>query len=181
MRSARQHQHRHIIVVDDRTEIGEVVRIGLEELGHYRVSTALSGDQALPVFDRDRPDLALLDAVLPGMSGIELAVHAVQRDIPVVLMTGEAVMQQRLANIGWPHLRKPFHLKDLVTQVEATIAQSRENVRLIQASLDRLFQTSGDLHEALDRLAELRRRVQDTLARSRALSDPGRGGGSINA
>jgi two-component system, OmpR family, response regulator MtrA len=170
-------QHRHIMVVDDRAEVGEVVRMGLEELGHYRVSTASSGDAALPLFDRDRPDLVVLDAVLPGMSGIELAVHAMRRDIPVLVMTGEAAMHTRLENAGWPHLRKPFHLKNLVAEVEATIARSRENLRLIRASLDRLFQTSGDLHEVLRGLAELRRRIEATLARSRALDGHGRDGG----
>jgi DNA-binding response OmpR family regulator len=171
MVTPRHHQqHRHIMVVDDRAEVGEVVRIGLEELGHYRVSTAVSGDAALPLFDRDRPDLVVLDAVLPGMSGIELAIHAVGRDIPVLLMTGEAAMHARLRNAGWPHLRKPFHLKDLVAEVEATIARGRENMRLIRLSLDRLFQTSGDLQEVLHQLAELRRRIEGTLARSRAIS-----------
>ena len=170
----RPDPHRHIMVVDDRAEIGQVVQIGLEELGHYRVSTAISGDQALPLLDRDRPDLVVLDAVLPGMSGIELAVHAVQRDIPVLLMTGEGTMQARLVKAGWPHLRKPFHLKDLVAEVEATIARKRETMRLIRTSLERLFEASGDLQEVIERLAELRRRVGQTMARSRALDDRGR-------
>ena len=161
------------MVVDDRAEVGEVVRMGLEELGHYRVSTALSGDAALPLFDRDRPDLVVLDAILPGMSGIELAVHAVWRDIPVLIMTGEAGMHARLKKAGWPHLRKPFHLRDLVDEVEATMGRSRENMRLIRLSLDRLFKTSGDLQEVLDQLAELRQRIEGTLARSRALDSKG--------
>jgi hypothetical protein len=42
--------------------------------------------------------------------------------------------------------------------------------------LDRLFQTSGDLHEVLERLGELRHRLQDALARSRALDGSGRNG-----
>jgi len=168
-----QQQHHHIIVVDDQADIGAVMRAGLEEFGHYRVSTAVSGDAALPLFDRDRPDLVVLDAVLPGMSGIELAVHAVRRDIPVLLMTGEAAMQARLQSAGWPHLRKPFHLKDLVAEVEATMAQGRENMRLIRASLDRLFESSGDLQEVLGRLRELRLRAQGTLARSRTIDGKG--------
>ena len=173
----RSHQqHRHIMVVDDRAEVGEVVRMGLEEIGHYRVSTAVSGDAALPLLDRDRPDMVVLDAVLPGMSGIELAVHAVQRDIPVLLMTGEAEMQMRLANAGWPHLRKPFHLKDLVTEVEATLAQRNEKMRLIRTSLERLFRTTGSLQEVLEQLMELRLRVQETLGRARTLDANGRRG-----
>ena len=178
MRLATHHdRHRHILVVDDRAEIGQVVQIGLEEIGHYRVSTAVSGDQALPLLDRDRPDLVVLDAVLPGMSGIELAVHALERDIPVLVMTGAGAMQARLENAGWPYLRKPFHLKDLVAEVEATLAQQREHVACIRASLDRLFQTNGDLRAVLERLAELRQRIEQTLARAHALNGRSGSGG----
>src|SRR5689334_15690979 len=106
--------HRHILVVDDRPEVGEVVRRGLEELGHYRVSSATTGEEALPFFDMDRPDLVVLDAVLPGMSGIELAARAVCREIPVLLITGELAMETRLERVGWPHLRKPFRLDVLL-------------------------------------------------------------------
>lgn len=116
----------------------------LEDLGQYRVTAAATGDQALPLLDSDRPDLLLLDAVLPGMSGIELAAHGVYRNIPVLVMTGEPGMDERLERVGWPHLRKPFHIRELVTEVQETIAQARENSRIIRASLDRLFQTSGD-------------------------------------
>src|SRR5690348_11732422 len=104
----------HIVVVDDQAEIGAVVQMGLEELGHYRVSAVVRGDAGLSLLDAERPDLVLLDAVLPGMSGIEPAVHAVRRDIPVLVMTGETAMQGRLARAGWPHLRKPFHLNELL-------------------------------------------------------------------
>jgi DNA-binding response OmpR family regulator len=172
----RQDQHRHVVVVEDRPEIGDVLRMGLEEFGHYRVSAVLSGDQAVRVFDADRPDLVLLDAILPGMSGMEVAVHAVRRDIPVLVMTGEAAMQARLSRAGWPHLCKPFHLKELIAAVQATMARHEENSRMIRASLDRMFEVSGDLQQVLDRLAELRRHTADVLARSRRLGDGDRGG-----
>jgi DNA-binding response OmpR family regulator len=168
-RTPRKQVYRHILVVDDRPDVGDVVRMGLEELGRYRVSTAISGDEALPLFDQDRPDLVLLDAVLPGMSGIELAVHAVKRDIPVLMMTGEGAMQERLARAGWPHLRKPFHLRELITEVRATIKHRRQNMQLIRASLDRLFQARGDLQQVLDRLMELRHRTEQALLRARRL------------
>ncbi|HKW52621.1 MAG TPA: response regulator [Stellaceae bacterium] len=170
-RTARHETHRHIVVVDDRPEVGAIVRLGLEELGHFRVSAVGSGDEALPLFDADRPDLVLLDAVLPGISGIELALHAVKRNIPVLMMTGEGAMQERLARAGWPHLRKPFHLKQLSAEVQSTMKQRRENLRAIRASLDRLFQSTGDLQQLLDRLIELRRRTEETLARARRLGD----------
>ena len=162
---------RHILVVDDQPDIRALVQMGLEDLGRYRVTAAAAGDQAVPLLHSDRPDLVVLDAVLPGMSGIELAAHAIRRDIPVLVMTGEAVMDERLERVGWPHLRKPFSIKQLLMEVQATIAQAGENTRIIRASLDRLFHTSGDLQRVIDQLADLRPRAQETLARSRRLGN----------
>ena len=130
----------HILVVDDQPDVRSVVQLGLEEIGHYRVSAVGTGDQALRLFESDRPDAVILDAVLPGMSGIELAAHAVLRDIPVLVITGEPTTDERLRRAGWPHLRKPFHIDELLAQVRATIAQARENNLMIRASLERLFQ-----------------------------------------
>jgi len=148
-----------------------MVQLGLEEIGRYRVSAVGSGDQALTLFDSDRPDLVVLDAVLPGMSGIELAAHAALRDIPVLVMTGEPAMEERLERVGWPHLRKPFHIRNLLAEVATTLAQADESQRVMRASLDRLLDTAGDWQRAIDRLAELRRQLGKTLARARRLNN----------
>jgi DNA-binding response OmpR family regulator len=157
----------HVLVVDDQPDICTVVQTGLEILGHYRVTTTSSCDNALPLLDFDRPDLVLLDVVLPGMTGLELAVRAVSRNIPVLLMTGERETQARLERSEWPHLRKPFRLNELIAQARAAMAEARNNTLVIRASLERLFQTAGDLQEAIERMADLRRRLNDTLERSR--------------
>ena len=161
----------HVLVVDDQPDIRAVVQMGLEDLGHYRVTAAATGDQALLLLDSDPPDLVVLDAVLPGMSGIEVAAHAVCRDIAVLVMTGEPAMDERLARVGWPHVRKPFHIKELLAEVQATIGQGHDNNRTIRASLDRLFQASGDLQRVIDNLGDLRRRAEQSVARSRRLND----------
>ena len=57
----------HVLVVDDYPGICPVVQMALETLGDFRVSTALTADEALPILDRDQPDLIILDAVMPGM------------------------------------------------------------------------------------------------------------------
>jgi DNA-binding response OmpR family regulator len=163
---------RHVLVVDNQPDIRAVVQMGLEDLGHYRVTTAASGDQAVVLLAADRPDLVVLNAVLPGMSGIELAARAVHQDIPVLVLTGEPATEARLERAGWPHLRKPFHLQNLLAEVRATIAQSRENTQRIRSSLDRLFQTAGDLQRTIDALCDLRGRVEETVTRSRHRHEP---------
>jgi DNA-binding response OmpR family regulator len=166
----------HILVVDDHADICAIVQLGLEEFGRYRVSIAHTADQALPLLDGDRPDLVLLDAILPGMTGIEFAARAVSRNIPVLLMTGESGMETRLESVGWPHLRKPFHLDALILEVHAAIAQSHEYMWTIRHSIERLFRTTGDIREAIERMEELRKRLRETTERSRRFSDRSDGG-----
>ena len=61
----------HILVVDDDIHIGNLLQEALEGEG-YRVSRAYSGTEAVLALDRERPDLALLDLMLPGLSGEEV-------------------------------------------------------------------------------------------------------------
>ncbi len=129
---------RHVLVVDDQAGICELIRTLLEDTGEYRVSTVYNGEQALPLLDDDRPDLLVLDAVLPGMRGTELAAHAVERHIPIVLMTGEPAMGERLRELGWPHLSKPFSMTQLVGEIRQVIDDVNANLDLVRQSLDRV-------------------------------------------
>lgn len=129
---------RHVLVVDDQAGICELISTILEDTGEYRVSTAFTVEQALPLLDDDRPHLLVLDAVLPGAQGTELAAHAAERDIPIVLMTGEPAMGERLRQLGWPHLSKPFGMTQLVGEIRNAIDDASTNLDIVRKSLDRV-------------------------------------------
>jgi DNA-binding response OmpR family regulator len=78
-----------IVVVDDQAVVLEFCHITLERAG-YQVFTASSGEQALRFFEPNRSpvDLALIDIMMPGMSGIELASHVEKLNVRIVLMSG---------------------------------------------------------------------------------------------
>jgi len=158
----------HVLVADDQPSIHEIVREELEP-GRYRVSAASDGREAMRLLEADRPGLLVVDAVLPVIPGIEVAAHAVSRNVPVIVMTDEAAMDVRLARAGWPHLRKPFARQELLDEVHATIAQSQENSRIVRASLERLFHTSGDIRRTIDELVRLRQTTEAIMARARRL------------
>ncbi len=67
---------RHVLFVDGQPELRGVAQRALAASGTYRVSCAGGGDQALPVLERNRPDLVVVDAAIPGLSGIDLVAHA---------------------------------------------------------------------------------------------------------
>jgi len=141
----------HVLVVDDQPEVCATVEMALEELGRYRVSCARTGNEALPILDRDRPDLVLLDAIMPGMPALEFALHSTERGIPILVMTGHPDMIKRLDLLGLPYLRKPFHLDQLLVECAATIIECKQNLVTVRAALDRLLSNRDELARLVER------------------------------
>jgi DNA-binding response OmpR family regulator len=160
---------RHVLVVDHQPQLCTLVQHVLEQTGEYRVSCAGSGEEAMPVLDLDRPSLVMLDIMMPGMPGIELAAHATQRGVPIIATTDQQDIDARLSRLGWPYLAKPFRLELLLDECRTTIAQTEENLRIVRASLERLLATTGDVRGVVTKLRALRLRVGATLEASRRL------------
>ncbi|MGO8917805.1 MAG: response regulator [Stellaceae bacterium] len=137
---------RHVVVIDDDPDVCVILQTILEDVGGYRVTAALTGDAALPVLDRDRPELVVLDALVVGMSAIEFALHATQRDIPVIVVTGDL---DRPARLGFPYLLKPFRPDRLVAECAAAIDQSHENLRIMRAALERLLKDRNEVERLI--------------------------------
>jgi CheY-like chemotaxis protein len=110
---------RNVLVVDDDEDIREAVGIALGTEG-YNVITAVDGSDCLrQLHGRDRPDVILLDMMMPGMSGWEVC-DALKRDpelmkIPVIILTGDLRVRE---DQGLPLLRKPIPLAALVDAIE---------------------------------------------------------------
>lgn len=88
--STQREDPRRILLVDDEPDTLKVYTDILESEG-YEVATAQSGERALELLDRARPDLILLDIMLPGKDGMEVAREIAEReetrDIPIVMIT----------------------------------------------------------------------------------------------
>ncbi len=126
---------RHVLIVDDEAEICRMVQTGLERAGEFRVTVAREGAAAVSLIETARPNLVLVDAVIPGLSGIDLAALAVERRIPFLVTTGYDDVARLLLDEGWPVLRKPFRLAVLVRDVEAAIRDGEANAQRVRASL----------------------------------------------
>src|SRR3954464_7177541 len=87
-----------VLVVDDEPTIGEVVGRYLERAG-YATRVARDGRSALAAVDRERPDLVVLDLVLPGVDGLEVMrrLRARERDrLPIILLTARGEESDRV-------------------------------------------------------------------------------------
>jgi signal transduction histidine kinase len=126
-----------ILIVDDSEEVREFFAAALEPNG-YHVDTAASGEQALRNIKSGRPDVVLLDVMMPGMSGLEL-LHKLRSDLAppvptVILCSGGDMTQEEARHRGAFHfLRKPVHIPELLTIIEGALSQKRHAVSTNEA------------------------------------------------
>ncbi len=116
----------HVLVIDDNTEICELLAELLQMSGGYRVTTASDAAAALAAAERDRPALALVDAVLPGSPCLQLAAEMRRRGIPVIVMSGAPGVLETLDQRQWPLLAKPFSLAGLLDACRSVLARAED-------------------------------------------------------
>jgi two-component system alkaline phosphatase synthesis response regulator PhoP len=122
--------NRTILVIDDEPDILTVVSLRLKKLG-YQVLTAADGKQGLDTIRREKPDLVLLDLVMPFMNGTEVCRHVrndpALKHIPIILFTASrcaAMTDERLKPLGADDcIIKPFEPEEFVAKVERILAQ----------------------------------------------------------
>jgi DNA-binding response OmpR family regulator len=115
---------RRILVVDDNPKITEVLSAYLAAEG-FEVEVAADGPSAIAAVDREPPDLALLDIMLPGVDGVELT-RRFQRehDLPVILVTARSDEIDRLIGLevgADDYVTKPFSPREVVARVKAVL------------------------------------------------------------
>jgi two-component system phosphate regulon response regulator PhoB len=116
-----------ILVVDDERDIVELIRYNLSQAG-FRVVTASDGQQALELARRERPDLVVLDLMLPVMPGTEVARILKQdeksRAVPILMLTARGSEIDRIVGFELgadDYVVKPFSPRELVLRVQAIL------------------------------------------------------------
>lgn len=121
-----------ILVVDDEEDILELVRYNLQREG-YQVAAAVSGEKALKMARQQPPDLIVLDLMLPGMDGLDVARHlkndARCRQVPIVMLTAkgeEADVVTGLELGAEDYVTKPFSPRILLARIKAVLRRRGE-------------------------------------------------------
>ena len=112
----------HVLTIDDEPRIVEMLAEVLKGEG-YRVSTATSGEQGLRIYDEDKPDLVLLDVMMPGMNGFEVLKALREKgDVPVIMLTGHAdltdVLEDQMDEVPDSYISKPTSREQLLTTIK---------------------------------------------------------------
>lgn len=101
---------KNILVIDDDVHIGNALEETLTNEG-YRVSRAYSGTEAVFVLSQAKPDLVLLDLMLPGLSGEEVLPHI--KGIPVIVLSAKTDINNKVELLlegAVDYVTKPFHM-----------------------------------------------------------------------
>jgi len=117
-----------ILVVDDDPTVSDVVRRYLERAG-YQVRLAADGHGALASFARDRPDLVVLDLMLPGIDGLEVCrrLRTGADGVPIVMLTALGEESDRVLGLQLgadDYVTKPFSPRELVLRVQSVLRRS---------------------------------------------------------
>ena len=138
-----------ILVIDDEPILRDSLEIALRTSG-YEVTTARTGEEGLEIFEKENPDLILLDHWLPGINGDDVLRQIKERDpeIPVIIMTAQGSIELAVNSMkigAFDFLVKPFDLD----QIEALVRRGLDRVRLrkevewLRAQYQEKFRSGG--------------------------------------
>ena len=120
-----------VLVVEDEQALVTLLRYNFEAAG-YEVATALDGEEALLAIAERRPDLIVLDWMLPSISGLEVCRQIRRkpetRDVPVIMLTARGEEADRVRGLDSgadDYVTKPFSPNELVARVRAVLRRSR--------------------------------------------------------
>ena len=120
-----------VLVVEDDRNIRELLQLYLEKEG-YAVTTAADGEQGLEKYRTIRPDLVLLDIMMPGLDGWAVC-RAIRADsqTPVIMLTAKSETDDKvtgLKNGADDYITKPFEMKEVLARIEAVLRRTGQNV-----------------------------------------------------
>jgi len=124
-----------ILIVDDEPNILETVELRLRKDG-YSTFTAASAEEGMRLFRLVRPDLVLLDVMLPKQSGYDMC-RTIRRDshVPVIFLTARGGEDDRVTGLeigGDDYMVKPFSLSELSARVRSVLRRSGSSIRTLE-------------------------------------------------
>jgi two-component system phosphate regulon response regulator PhoB len=120
-----------VLVAEDESALVTLLRYNLEREG-YRVVQAMDGEEALLIADEERPDMVLLDWMLPQLSGIEvcrrLRSRQETRNVPIIMLTARGEESDRIRGLDTgadDYMTKPFSMTELLARLRAVMRRIR--------------------------------------------------------
>ncbi|HXF86052.1 MAG TPA: response regulator transcription factor [Anaerolineales bacterium] len=166
-----------IMVVDDEKRLVFLVESYLKQEG-YRVVTAYNGAEALTVAQREKPDLIILDVMMPEMDGYEfMRRHRAEHNTPIILLTARVDDEEKVIGLevgADDYITKPFRPRELMARVKAVLrrAGEREPAAKVLKAADIVLDRDSRTVKVGDRFVDLTPSEFDIL--TALMSHPGR-------
>lgn len=116
-----------VLIVDDEKSIVDILNHNLIKDG-YKTVQAYDGDEAISVFDKEKPDLILLDVMLPKKDGFSVCKELRQRtNIPIIMVTAKEDVVDKIIGLELgadDYITKPFSVREVVARVKANLRKS---------------------------------------------------------
>ena len=129
----------HALVVDDEETIAEFLNMGLVYEG-WSVDVAGDGLTALEAYEQRRPDLVILDVMLPVLDGFTLCRRLRDRgDTPIIMLTARGELEDRVAGLDGgadDYLVKPFRFQELLARIRAVLRRRNPDVQRVVVAAD---------------------------------------------
>lgn len=123
-----------VLVVEDEEALSQLLSYNLGKEG-FDVATTADGEEALIAVDEEKPDLVLLDWMLPNKSGIEICRHLraqnETRELPVIMLTARGEEEDRVRGLDLgadDYVTKPFSMSELVARMRAVLRRTRPTI-----------------------------------------------------
>jgi two-component system, OmpR family, response regulator MprA len=135
----------HILIIEDDEAILKILRRVLTYEG-YQVDTALEGKSGLSMAHEGRPDLIILDWMLPGMDGLEVCHHLRETgSTPILMLTAKDTIQDRVQGLDAgadDYVVKPFELDELLARIRALLRRTQPERAQVLSFMDLTLDTN---------------------------------------
>ena len=157
----------NILVIDDDPNVVEILTETLKDRG-FETESAYDGEEALEKYNSFKPDLVLLDIILPGKNGFEVCdeirARDIHRDVPVILISANSIPDSMIKGFragAQDYIKKPFSLKEMIVKIENFLAQARKrkNLREQYLILEDEIQKGQEDYKRINR--ELKKKILD--------------------
>jgi len=142
-----------ILVIEDEENLLEALRYSLQKEG-YQLFTAVDGEKGLELAREAKPDLLVLDIMLPKLDGLEVCrLLRREADIPILMLTAKAEEVDRVVGLELgadDYVTKPFSMRELLARVRALLRRSRMASEVAPAPRTPQVLKAGNLEVSLD-------------------------------
>lgn len=174
-----------VLVVENEVGIMDFLRQGLEEEG-YDVICAENGEKGLSAMVVEKPDIVLLDWMMPGMSGLEVCrrARAMGLPVPIIFLTAKDTIQETVEGLKTganDYIKKPFSFEELLERIKIHLQYSNSMVKeirigpvVVSLSAHRVFREGQEVfltHREFELLAYLVKNRGRACSRKQIISD----------